>query len=820
VGLRDWWGGASEQPDGFALPANHPRRNEHEMLSAVLREAAETQIHDRQALAGCESFRRILDADSATSVRLVQAASERSRWDFSFGSNSWSAWRLAQFRQADTLAHMRAHAVLSATVDAIARRPMSWSSAERVVLLDALRGRGAECRTLMALLPPEGSAIPDDLRAALNRLKSSYVTRAAAKDMRKLAVALDDLLSGDRRAALDATEPWISVVEPALARDPWKALGRHLADASSTKLSAKWKREAERLIAAVGEDEVRARAVEWVRAASDGGQPAVGPRNGDFLRGLLWCIARRGDAESARLIGDTALAVSRKIRNIGMRSPKVLNACIALLGELADSEALAQLTRLRTKVKGQTPQALISRTMEAAARGQGMSLADLEEIVVPTFGLDANGCSEQPIGEHVATVRVAGSDRVDLTWRTADGRAQKSVPAAVRQEHADALAALKRTVRDLTAMLAVQRERIEQLLLAERVLSYAAWRERYLDHPLVGQFARRLIWHFDDGTSSAVGAWDSERIVDATDTPLDWLGSSTRVRLWHPIGFDIDTITSWRRWLERHEVVQPFKQAHREVYLITDAELVSGTYSNRFAAHIVRQHQFAALCKARGWRYRLQGSFDGANTPTLELPARNLRAEFWVEPCEDRGEAIAPYASTDQVRFVAEGGIPVELADVPALVFSEVMRDVDLFVGVASVGTDPTWMDAGHRPDWNAYWQRFAFGDLSQTAESRREVIERLLPKLSIASRGRVEGKFLYVRGDIRTYKIHLGSGNILMEPNDQYLCIVPARSSAAERVWVPFEGDGTLSVILSKAFLLAKDTTITDETMLRQIRR
>jgi hypothetical protein len=31
----------------------------------------------------------------------------------------------------------------------------------------------------------------------------------------------------------------------------------------------------------------------------------------------------------------------------------------------------------------------------------------------------------------------------------------------------------------------------------------------------------------------------------------------------------------------------------------------------------------------------------------------------------------------------------------------------------------------------------------------------------------------------VRTYRIYLGSGNILMEPNDQYLCIVPAQGAA-----------------------------------------
>jgi hypothetical protein len=58
------------------------------------------------------------------------------------------------------------------------------------------------------------------------------------------------------------------------------------------------------------------------------------------------------------------------------------------------------------------------------------------------------------------------------------------------------------------------------------------------------------------------------------------------------------------------------------------------------------------------------------------------------------------------------------------------------------------------------------------------------------------------------------------MEPNDQYLCIVPTRDpTASDRLFLPFEGDGTLSVILSKAFLLAADAKIADASIARQIR-
>ena len=80
------------------------------------------------------------------------------------------------------------------------------------------------------------------------------------------------------------------------------------------------------------------------------------------------------------------------------------------------------------------------------------------------------------------------------------------------------------------------------------------------------------------------------------------------------------------------------------------------------------------------------------------------------------------------------------------------------------------------------------------------------------------------VRGEIRTYKIHIGSGKILMEPNSEYLCIVEGRSAGSGPVrgelFLPFEGDHTLSVVLSKAIMLAADTKIKDPSIVNQIRR
>ena len=100
---------------------------------------------------------------------------------------------------------------------------------------------------------------------------------------------------------------------------------------------------------------------------------------------------------------------------------------------------------------------------------------------------------------------------------------------------------------------------------------------------------------------------------------VDWAGAEAipegPVRLWHPIHSDVQTVLAWRCWLEDREVRQPFKQAHREVYLLTDAERATGTFSNRFAAHILKQHQFAAICAERGWKFQLMGQWDRRTRP-------------------------------------------------------------------------------------------------------------------------------------------------------------------------------------------------------------
>jgi hypothetical protein len=695
---------------------------------------------------------------------------------------------------------------------------------------------------------------PDpDIRTALLRLQEAFGQKTGwhgagylyAEDRKALALVArlgagipEDVVELDRR------DDWGALAGAALDelsgpdRERWLDLLRHAKSPIGTRPSKVWLSSARRRIDPCDESRFVELAVQWLgflnvpsRATTySNGTPWPVPSavicegNADVLKGLIWCCTLVDDEQIAHALVDAAEACFKKIPNVGARSVKVANACVYALGAMTGMSGVTQLSRLAQRVKLPSARKTVESALEATARRNGLTRDDLEEMAVPTFGLQDRALQRE-IGSYVAEIRVAGASQVDLSWHTPERKALRSEPAEVKRAFPEDRKQIKRLVDDLRSTIGAQRDRLERLLLAERAWELPTWRARYLDHPLVGMLARRLIWSFEGSDRSALGAWLDGRIVDVDGRPLEWLGDETRVRLWHPIGTDPQMVLAWRRWLEQHEVTQPFKQAHREIYVLTDAELATETYSNRFAAHILRQHQLHALCQQRGWRYRLQGNFDSASVPTLILPRWNLCAEYWCNTVDGdgpmSGSGIFLYVTTDQVRFtrIGERG-SVPLADVPALVFSEVMRDVDLFVGVCSVGNDPNWADRG-TGHYGTYWESYAFGDLSASAETRRSVLERLLPRLTkIAARCTLSDKFLVVRGDLRTYKIHLGSGNILMEPNNQYLCIVPRGGGevGTDRLFLPFEGDTVLSLILSKAFLLANDRAIKDPTITRQI--
>ena len=260
--------------------------------------------------------------------------------------------------------------------------------------------------------------------------------------------------------------------------------------------------------------------------------------------------------------------------------------------------------------------------------------------------------------------------------------------------------------------------------------------------------------------------------------------------------------------------------------MLTPAEEATEHYSNRFAGHILRYPQARALMTARRWGSNFLGPFDGGYNGIAKREFKShasARSSGTTRSSTERRlSREVEHCTTDQVRFV-RGTATASLMRLRGRPADRVLggdaRRRPVRVGDSSVGADyVTGRTARRSADrLGAYWRRRPGASTGRELDvaTRRDALRPADPR---ASRSRIgcelDDRWLVVRGDLRTYRIHLGSGNILMEPADTYLCIVPAAAAPRRSSSCRSTTTRRCSVILSKAFLLARDTKITDRSI------
>lgn len=580
--------------------------------------------------------------------------------------------------------------------------------------------------------------------------------------------ALAGLLGSLAGPPVDPGEPWadrvLAFLETAETAGPeWSALCAHAATATAARPTAAWQRTARRLLEPLDPAEVRAELCAWLAPAglprpepllSSWGQPVDplqwDPYNADALRGLAWLLGLLpGDRASARALAGLCEAAVRKLPGSGPRSPKVANAAVHALSQLSGPDGVGQLARLAARVTYRGALKPINAALDARARAEGLSREEVEELSVPTFDLAEVGFLVVPFGAGpeeepvaAATLEVVGTG-VRWSWRTAAGKTVKAAPQSVRVDHAEELKALRASVKDMEKTLVAQSARLERQFVGRRVWEASAWRERFLDHPLVGTLARRLVWTVDD--TACCWADGALRRLDGSevDLPSPSLSPSpsaesggSRVELWHPAAVAETEAAAWRDRLDRLGIEQPFAQVLREVHRFASGTGGEVRADERFAGRVLWQHRFHAVALQRGWIDRLRLAVDAEFPPAVrELPAWALRAEFWVdgdtEPLEGSstpGGGLAPdivgagsylRLRTGRLRFypidappsVCQAGSgnryrqrpergaawvdPLPLSSVPPLVLSEVLCDVGLFVGTAAADRSGSAGDEG-----------------------------------------------------------------------------------------------------------------------------
>jgi len=460
-----------------------------------------------------------------------------------------------------------------------------------------------------------------------------------------------------------------------------------IARATSVSPAARWSRDAAGLLDASDHRDARIAAVRRVLAALVRADVVSRPdilvgglrlANQRFARGLLWLSAAAGDG-SVQALEAVGLRMGTSGRSDAVvRDTALANTAAALLGVSGNSEAPAALASMRLEITNRNVLKHVDRALAGHAARAGISVDELVDAALPTFGLDPAGHMAIEAGSAIATIEVGASGRVDVLWRGED-----AAPPGL-------IAEVEATVARIENGVAQERRRLERRLASERSWSMARWRRRFGDHPVAMVHARSLIWNVRTATGVRAALPLGAAWITVDEAPLPAV-ESDEVWLWHPADTSPAEISAWRATLAARGVSQAVSQAEREIF-------VRGTGPTRFAdtrhaGRIVDQPRPRALLRERGWAVPVLGAWDQGDEATAWREFEGgIRAELRYQ-APDRtptGERVAR-ARIVAVRFVradsdraavrgAIGGMPVPLADVPPRVFSEALRDVSLAV--------------------------------------------------------------------------------------------------------------------------------------------
>lgn len=590
----------------------------------------------------------------------------------------------------------------------------------------------------------------------------------------------------------------------------WELVLAHAGTLRASRPAKRWRDEARRIAAGGDERWLRRRIAEALEAGEE--VPVFG---------LVAFIAEvHPDDRLLALVGGLCERSFRRVPGRGPSDQVTGNLCLYVLGACG-IRGSAQLEAVLARARYPFLRRRLNVALDRIAETAGVERVDLEELTVPTYDLLLAGGISIPVGDGRAELAITGPSRVDLTWVTSTGRHQASVPAAMRRFAPVVVTSVRELRAEVRRQLSAQRHRIESLLAEDRTWTPEQWMVRYLEHPVVGHIARGLIWRVGDAERHATFMVCDGAPSDARGALVE-IPAGSVISLWHPLEAGACEVRAWRVAVESGPGRQPFRQAHRETFRPRPEDKLDRFASRAFAGRVVEQSRLAALCRARGWEYTLQGDFFVVGEAYREIARVGLTAMLAVSPLERRGfnGAMDRFLELGRLVFVASGTQqPVERMKVPPRLFSEVSREVSLFSAIAGIADSQAWRTAP-RALRRAYSESEFGPVVTSEGAIRRDLLARRLGDLRLGERLSVDDRSLVVRGELHDYRVHLDDGRTLIEPDGPMLSFDArglVRPSPEILDLMGFQ-DTTLLSILATASLLAADAEIDDPLVYAQL--
>ena len=365
------------------------------------------------------------------------------------------------------------------------------------------------------------------------------------------------------------------------------------------------------------------------------------------------------------------------------------------------------------------------------------------------------------------------------------GKELKSLPTKLKKDKY--IEAIKEVHKNLKEQYRRSRKMLEEAM-EDGTEFYGYEIENLMTNPVIAPILKSLVFKMGND----LGYYVDKKLKSAKKKSVA-IKDNSLLKIAHC--FDLFESGEWATYQKDifdRELKQPFKQVFRELYVKTVDEK-GRDKSLRYAGHQVQPSKTVALLKTRRW------IIDGQEGLEKVYYKENIIAKIfaladWFSPADIEAPTLEEVQFFDRKTFK-----PILIDEVPDLIFTEVMRDIDLVVSVAHVGdVDP---EASH-----------------STIEMRKAIVEFNCKLFKLKNVTFTENHTL-IKGERAEYSIHLGSG-LIHQKAGSAINVLPVHSQHRGRVFLPFiDDDPKTAEIMAKVLLFAQDDKIKDVFILEQIK-
>ncbi|MCR5118069.1 MAG: DUF4132 domain-containing protein [Lachnospiraceae bacterium] len=381
-------------------------------------------------------------------------------------------------------------------------------------------------------------------------------------------------------------------------------------------------------------------------------------------------------------------------------------------------------------------------------------------------------------GEYCLYLEADEEGKVSIVTRKA-GKALKSLPAALKKD--EYVLDIQEAKKTFTEQYRRTKQMLEEAM--ENETEYLA--EELLDmsgDPVSGAIVNKLLYKQAEG----------EFIGFISDIKEAGFKSDERFLVAHP--YQLFKSGRWHEFQKicfEKEIRQPFKQIFRELYVKTDEEMQM-VRSERYAGNQINPKITVGALRSRRW---IADAEEGLQKVYYKenLIATIYALADWFSPSDIEAPTLEWVAFYDRKSFKEK-----PISEIPDIIFSEVMRDVDMAVSVAHAGEiDP---EMSH-----------------STIEMRKAIAEFVIPMFKLKNVIFTDSHAL-IKGERGSYSVHLGSG-VIHQEGGPMINVLPVHSQHRGRIFLPFvDDDPKTAEVLSKIIFFAEDQKIKDPYILDQL--